>query len=138
PERSRNYELGTKWEFYEGRLSLTSAVFHTEKSNARVAIEPRRGGLQETIGDQEVDRLEIGVTGQLTENWHLQASYTRLDSEIIADGPVNSHEGNDFPNTPRDSANLWTTFDLMDNFSIGAGATYVDCRFGNTGNSAWA
>src|SRR5690606_33238503 len=38
PERSRNYELGTKWEFYEGRLSLTSAVFHTEKSNARVAI----------------------------------------------------------------------------------------------------
>jgi catecholate siderophore receptor len=138
PERSRNYELGTKWDLYQGRLLLTSAVFHTEKSNARVAIEPGRGGLQETIGDQEVNGFEIGVAGQLTDNWDIQASYTRLDSEIVDDGPIGSDEGNDFPNTPRDSANLWTTFELMENLVVGAGASYVDRRFGNTGNTVWA
>ena len=138
PERSRNYELGTKWEFYEGRLSLTSAVFRTEKTNARVAIEPGQGARQETIGKQEVEGFEVGIAGRLTEKWHLQASYTRLDSEIVDDGPVNGDEGKDFPNTPKNSANLWTTFELKENLSIGAGATYVDRRYGNTGNTVWA
>ncbi|MEX2124752.1 MAG: TonB-dependent receptor [Woeseia sp.] len=138
PERNRNYELGTKWELLESRLSLSSAVFHTEKTNARVAIEPGRGGLQQTIGEQEVDGFEIGVAGQLGERWQLQASYTRLDSEIVDDGPINADEGNDFPNTPTDSANLWTTYALLENFSIGAGATYVGRRYGNTANTVWA
>jgi catecholate siderophore receptor len=138
PERSRNYELGTKWELFEGRLSLTSAVFYTEKSNARVAIEPGRSGRQETVGEQELEGFEVGVAGQLTESWHLQASYTRLNSEIVDDGPINTDEGNDFPNTPKDSANLWTTYELSENLSFGAGATYVDRRFGNTANTVWA
>jgi catecholate siderophore receptor len=138
PERSRNYELGTKWELLEGRLSLSSAVFHTEKTNARVAIEPGRGGRQQTIGEQEVDGFEVGIAGQFAERWHLQASYTRLDSEIVDDGPIGADEGKDFPNTPTNSANLWTTFAVMENFAVGAGATYVGRRYGNTGNTVWA
>jgi catecholate siderophore receptor len=138
PERSRNYELGTKWELLEGRLSLSSAVFHTEKTNARVAIEPGRGGRQQTIGEQEVDGFEVGIAGQFAERWHLQASYTRLDSEIVDDGPIGADEGKYFPNTPTNSANLWTTFAVMENFAVGAGATYVGRRYGNTGNTVWA
>jgi catecholate siderophore receptor len=138
PERSRNYELGTKWELFEGRLSLTSAVFRSAKTNARVAVEPGRGGRQQTIGEQQVDGFEVGMAGQLTESWRLQASYTRLDSAIVDDGPVNSDEGNDFPNTPNNSANLWTTFELGESFLIGAGATYVDRRYGNSANTVWA
>jgi catecholate siderophore receptor len=138
PERSRNYELGTKWDFYDGRLSLTSAVFYTEKTNARVVIVPGQAGRQETIGEQEVKGIEVGVGGWLSEAWQLLASYTRLDSEIVDDGPVSADEGNDFPNTPKNSANLWTTYELRENLSFGAGATYVDRRYGNTANTVWA
>ena len=35
PEKTRNYEVGTKWDLMGGRLSLTAAVFRTEKTNAR-------------------------------------------------------------------------------------------------------
>ncbi|MGH8195183.1 MAG: TonB-dependent receptor [Woeseiaceae bacterium] len=138
PERIRNFEIGTKWELFGDRLSLTSALFHTEKANARVAIEPGRGAPQQTIGEQRVVGVELGVFGQITEDWGVYASYTRLDSEIVDDGPIEIDEGNVFPNTPDDSANLWTTYALLPNLSIGAGASYVGRRFGNTENTVWA
>lgn len=137
PERNRSVELGTKWEFFEGGLSLTSAIFHTEKSNARVAVEPGRGGRQETIGEQRVDGFEFGIGGNLTDQWHVTASYTFLDSDIVDDGPLNDDEGNVFPNTPRNSATLWTSYNISDEFQVGAGATYVGKRFGNTANTVW-
>ena len=137
PERSRNYEIGTKWELLEGRLMLTSALFRAEKTNARVAIEPGRGGRQQTIGEQEVNGFELGVSGELTESWQVHASYTHLDSEIVDDGPIDTNEGNAFPNTPKHSANLWTTFQVSDDLSVGAGATYVDLRYGDPENTVW-
>jgi catecholate siderophore receptor len=138
PERIKSLELGTKWELLGGGLSLTSAVFRMDKDNARVAVEPGRGGRQETIGEQRVDGLEFGVTGMLTEQWLLTASYTFLDSEIVDDGPIGEDEGNVFPNTPRNSATLWTTYAVTRAFQVGAGATYVGERYGNTANTVWA
>lgn len=31
PEKNRNYEIGTKWDFFDDNLSLTAALFRTEK-----------------------------------------------------------------------------------------------------------
>ncbi|HEX7080797.1 MAG TPA: TonB-dependent receptor [Gammaproteobacteria bacterium] len=137
PERSRTYEIGTKWALLDGRLSLASAVFRTDKSNARVPIEPGRGAPQLTIGEQRIEGFEIGVVGQLSEAWQLMASYTRLDGEIVDDGPIDANEGNAFPNTPENSASLWTTYDVLPSLTIGAGATYVDMRFGDPENTVW-
>ncbi|HEX5788336.1 MAG TPA: TonB-dependent receptor [Woeseiaceae bacterium] len=138
PERIRSIELGTKWELFDEKLSLTSALFTMDKDNARVAVEPGRGGRQETVGEQRVNGLELGVTGALTERLQLAVSYTFLDSEIVDDGPVGEDDGNVFPNTPRHSASLWTTYQLTGAVEIGAGAIYVDQRYGNTANTVWA
>ena len=41
PEKTRNFEVGTKWDVMGGRLSASAAVFRTEKTNARTpAINP--------------------------------------------------------------------------------------------------
>jgi catecholate siderophore receptor len=137
PERSRTYELGTKWDLVDGRLSFTSALFRTDKSNARVALEPGRNAPQRTIGEERIDGFEVGVVGDVTAKWHVLASYTWLDSEIVDDGPVGADDGNVFPNTPSNSASVWTTYALLPSFTIGVGATYVDRRFGDTENSIW-
>src|SRR5690606_23446225 len=81
--------------------------------------------------------FELGVSGELTESWQVHASYTHLDSEIVDDGPIDTNEGNAFPNTPKQSANLWTTFQVSDDLSVGAGATYVDLRYGDPENTVW-
>lgn len=137
PEKSRNYEIGVKWEPGAGDLALNAAVFRTEIVDAHVSVEPGRGAPQEAIGEQRVQGLELSAAGNLSEDWGIFAGYSYLDSEIIDAGPVNTgDEGNELPNTPQHSFTLWTTYDLFDDRAeIGGGASYMSERFGDTGNT---
>jgi catecholate siderophore receptor len=132
PERDRTYEIGTKWAFRNERMSLTSAIFSMETENARAAVT---GGVQATVGDERVEGFELGLSGQINDKWEMFGSYAFLDSEIVDDGPVATNDGNEFPNTPRNSFSLWTTFALTQRFKVGGGASYVDARFGNVANT---
>jgi catecholate siderophore receptor len=134
PERDRTLEIGTKWALANNRLSFTSAIFRTETENARAMVV---GGLQQNVGDERVDGFEVGVSGNLTNRWTLFGSIAVLDSEIVDDGPVALNEGKEFPNTPKNSASLWTSYTVSRNITIGGGATYVDQRFGNVANTVW-
>jgi catecholate siderophore receptor len=137
PERNRSYEIGSKWAIHDDRVSLSTAIFHTTKANARVATEPGRGAPQQTIGEQVVDGFEIGVSGSLTRRFSLMASLTLLDSEIVDAGPVSADAGNAFPNTPRKSASVWASYAVGSRVLVGGGATFVDLRYGNTANTVW-
>jgi catecholate siderophore receptor len=132
PERDRTYEIGTKWAFRNERMSLTSAIFTIETENARAAVT---GAVQATVGDERVEGFELGLSGQINDKWEMFGSYAFLDSEIVGDGPVATNDGNEFPNTPRNSFSLWTTFALTQRFTIGGGASYVDDRYGNVANT---
>jgi catecholate siderophore receptor len=134
PERDRTYEIGTKWALLGNRASFTTAVFRTETDNARAAVA---NGLQATIGLERVSGFEMALSGDITSRWTMYGSYAFLDSEIVDDGPVSTNEGNVFPNTPRNSFSLWTTYALSPSVTIGGGATYVDQRFGNVANTVW-
>ncbi len=127
PEKSRTYEVGTKWDFPLTRLSVTGAVFRTEKINARTpGVNP---GDPPTVlqGEQRIDGLELGLSGNLTSRWSAFLGYTYLDSEVVkSNTPVEI--GRELPNTPEHSASLWTTFRVTRGFEIGAGAQYVGER----------
>lgn len=137
PESSRNVELGTKWDVIDQRLSLTAAVFRSEKTNARVA-SGGRGSPQINAGEQRVDGLELGFSGELTERWNVYGGYTYLDSELVKTAPADaSSQGNVFPNTPRNSFTLWTTYAIGSQWSVGGGAYYQGKVYGNTANTKW-
>lgn len=130
PEKSRTYEIGTKWDFPASRLFLTGAVFRTEKVNARTpGVNP---GDPPTVlqGEQRIDGFEIGVTGNLTNRWSTFFGYTYLDSEVV-ESNTPAEVGSELTNTPEHSASLWTTYRVLRGFEIGAGAQYVDERLNN-------
>jgi catecholate siderophore receptor len=132
PEESRSYEVGTKWDLFEERLSVSAAVFRTEKTNARTA-DPADPTNFELSGEQVVQGVEFGLAGSITDSWRVFAGYTYLDSEIEAS--ANPEEvGNDISNTPHHSFSLWTVYDLPGGFQIGGGAQFVDDRFNNNLN----
>lgn len=132
PEENRSYEVGTKWDLFEERLSLTAALFRTEKSNARTA-DPADPTNFELTGEQVVQGAEFGLAGSITDAWRVFAGYTYLDSNIEAS--ANPDEiGNDVSNTPRHSFSLWTVYDLPGGFQIGGGAQFVDDRYNNNAN----
>lgn len=132
PEENRSYELGTKWDLFGEKLSVTAALFRTEKTNARTA-DPTDPTNFELSGEQIVQGAEIGLAGSITDSWRVFAGYTYLDSEITAS--ANPLEiGNQISNTPKHSFNLWTVYDLPGGFQIGGGAQYVGDRFNNNLN----
>lgn len=134
PEKNRNYEIGTKWDFFGDDLSLTAALFRTEKTNARIN-DPDGGTTQVLDGEQQVNGLELTYTGKLTRNWRVFGGYTYMDSEVVKT-TLAADEGNRMPSTPRNNFTFWSTYDLVpDKLTVGAGATFVDSQFGNVANS---
>ncbi len=128
PERNRSYEAGVKYQAGGGgHLLLTGAVFRTDKVNARVT-DPVNGGLQVLAGKQRVDGFELGAQGNLTQRLAVFGGYTFLDAKVLAttNPPV---AAGTFPNIPRHSAALLTTYVLTDDLTIGGQATYNSVRY---------
>ncbi|HKS13982.1 MAG TPA: TonB-dependent siderophore receptor, partial [Pseudomonas sp.] len=128
PEKNQTWELGTKWEVLDNRLSLDAALFRVEKRNAR---ETMSDGSTQLAGKQRVQGLEVGAGGQLSDRWAVFANYTFLDSETLkaADTPAGiAREGQSLANTPRHSMNLWSTYALPAGWTLGYGARYASER----------
>jgi TonB-dependent siderophore receptor len=117
PEEAINYELGTKWDLYEGKLGLTAALFRNEKKNARVSSGDPEIPQQVLEGRSRVDGLELGISGQIQENWSIFAGYVFLDSEMLqsvsdlaASTNGDPQKGHALANTPKNSGTVWTTY----------------------------
>src|ERR1700712_398357 len=144
PETTKNYEIGTKWDLLNERLSLTAAVFRTEKENTRVLVS---SGTYQNAGKSRVDGFELSASGKITDKWQVFAGYSYLDSELVRSGLVGrngavtagaaSQDGNEMPNTPKNSASVWTTYQVLPKLTVGGGAFYVDDVWGDTGNTVY-
>ncbi|KAB0490099.1 TonB-dependent receptor [Pseudomonas vancouverensis] len=135
PETTKNYEIGTKWDLLDNRLSLTADLFRTEKDNARVQTDTTT---YENVGKTRVQGVELSASGKITDKWQVFAGYAYMDSEQVDGGdlPANkANNGNELPNTPKNSASLWTTYQLTPKLTIGGGAFYVDDVFGSVANT---
>jgi catecholate siderophore receptor len=132
-ERSRTYETGAKWDGFGGKLLLTTALFRTDKTNARTPGLPGEPDLV-LDGKQRVDGFEIGATGRITEDWQVIGSYTYLDSEV-RDSNTETEVGNRLGNVPKHSGSLWTLYKLPQGVEIGGGVRYVSSRYTNVANT---
>lgn len=133
PEKSNSYEIGTKWDLFKERLSLTAALFRTEKTNARTTAAGLTS-LTSLTGEQVVEGVELGLAGQITKNWQVFAGYSHLASEVKASA-VPAEVGQSLANTPEHSFNLWTTYNVTPKFQVGYGAQYVSTVIGNPANA---
>ncbi|WP_347453178.1 TonB-dependent siderophore receptor [Acinetobacter thermotolerans] len=143
PEESRTFEVGTKWDLFDDRLNLTAAIFRTEKQNARIQLDSTTYA---NIGESKVDGFELGLNGNITDKWAASLGYTYLDSESTKNGvscrgtnctDQTVYNGNQMPNVPKNSATLWTTYDLTPAFTIGAGAVAMDKVYGDLANTKY-
>jgi catecholate siderophore receptor len=132
PEENDLYEIGGKWDLFGGDLSLSGAVFHTETANSRITLAD---GTVAMAGEKEVDGVEIGVTGQITPEWMVFGGYTYLDAVLVRAGGSGAafglNDGLQFPNTPKHSASLTTSYQILPQLNVGMGAYYMDKVYGN-------
>ncbi len=134
PEKNKTYEIGTKWAVLDSSLNLSAAIFRTETTNARITLP---SGDYAMAGNREVNGLELAFAGNLTRKWQVFGGYTLMDSEITDGGPAGTDEGNEFPNTPRHSLSLWSTYNVTPKATVGGGVYYVGKQYGNTTNTTY-
>jgi catecholate siderophore receptor len=135
PEKNQTFEIGGKFEFFNGALNVQGALFRIDKTNARVDDPTTASGVLVLDGEQRVQGVEFGVAGRVLPNLNVFAGYTFLDSEFRK-SPDPDIEGNELLNVPRHSATLWTTYDFLEKWQIGGGPTYVSSRYNNAANLA--
>lgn len=133
PERSRSWELGTKWDFLDNNLSFTSAIFETRKTDAR-STDPLTGDVS-LSGNNRVRGVEFGLTGSITNKWDVWAGYTYLDPKITKyRSGSNVFDGNQIKFIAKQSATLWTTYKVLPAVTVGGGVSYVGSRYVDDAN----
>ena len=139
PEKNRAYEIGAKWEA-GGHLLLTAAVFRTTKLNARVSPPPGSTTTElQLIGKQRSQGVELGASGNITPAWSVYGGFVYLDAKVLK-GNTAAIAGLPFPNVPKYSGSLLTSYAIDKHVTVGGQASYYSLRHGgnNLANAAGA
>ncbi|EIC28217.1 MULTISPECIES: TonB-dependent receptor [Methylomicrobium] len=140
PERNRNFEIGAKYDLFDGRLSATAALFRLEKTNART-VAANQSDLTVLSGEQRTDGFELGLFGEILPRLDLSMTYAYLDAEVTksnteAVGTVSnvnkSLQGMIPVNVPRHSGVTWLGYHLTGAWEIGGGVFYSSERHTDT------
>ncbi|MEN9475832.1 MAG: hypothetical protein RIS48_2554, partial [Pseudomonadota bacterium] len=129
PEKSRNFELGSKFELFDNKASLGVALFHSEKYNERNTDEPTADSFL-LSGKRHATGMEFNLAGRLTPKWevfynHSWIPLAKIDSGRPAGSTGNAQQEGDRPAlTPKHSASLWTTYRVAPQWRLGAGLNY--------------
>jgi iron complex outermembrane receptor protein len=136
PERGTQFEIGLRGNFLEGRLTSNLAFYQLTKSNIGIT-DPENPDFSIPVGEERSRGLELDVTGELVPGWNIVATYAHTDA-LITEGDEFVPEGNRLINIPRNSASLWTTYEIQagdfQGLGLGIGLFFVDDRPGNLEN----
>lgn len=135
PETGKGYEFGVKQKLFDDKFDLTTAFFKIEKENIALADPnaPAVGGWSISSGKQESQGFEIDLSGDITSNLSVIASYGYVDTK-------NKDANNkDLRNIPNHTANLFTTYKLtalnLPDYYIGGGAKYIGNKYADDANN---
>ncbi|MBK5556063.1 TonB-dependent receptor, partial [Pseudomonas sp. TH05] len=125
PLIGKNYELGIKGEWFDGRLNSAFNLFRTLQEDA-VQDDPAcpDSSCSMNSGKVRAQGFEAEVSGEVIERLQLLAGYTYTQTKTLedADTSKNGSAGNSY--VPRHLLRVWGDYALdgaLDKFSIGAG-----------------
>ena len=112
PDVFESTEIGVKWDIRDN-LSFTVSYFDSEQTQA--VRDSDTGENSEIVGLQ-VDGIELELKGQVTDRLYLALGYSDLDGETAKGGEPRE--------IPEQTASLWATYEVNEQFGIGLGITH--------------
>lgn len=137
PEKSLNYEIGTKWQLMQQRLLATAALFRTLKSDVMEAAgtlanqsdQSLNGQSSYTVfgtlntGKNQVQGVEFTLAGNLTDKLSVLGGVTLMKSEVLESiNPV--FVGKRLNNFAERSGTLLMKYQATPALAIGSAVTY--------------
>lgn len=137
PERSTNWELGTKLELFDHKFLLTGAIFQTTKDDV---LEGSGGGYTPdgtgNTGKNRIRGFELGLAGNITPAWSMQGGLTYVDTEVLESAVDAANVGKELANTANWQASFQTRYQVTDAFAIGGAVKYKGERYGGQPDTA--
>ncbi len=131
PEQNQTYELGSKWQVNNGKLTARGALFRTNRENV-LEPDPNDTSVDVLAGNQRVDGAEGVIQGRVTDRWELLTSYTFMHSEVVSSNYYKYSIGQPLQNVPENLFNLWSEYRLPRGFEMGIGGNFVGARDANS------
>ncbi|MGA0611372.1 TonB-dependent receptor [Caldimonas sp. KR1-144] len=133
PEKSRNFEIGAKWDALDGALSLRTAIFRTEKTNERNTDVDTANQSYLLNGKRHTDGIEIEGAGRVTPDLEVFGGFAYMRGRIDAAAPSVAGTANDTTGlepglTPRRTGNLWVAYRIAPQWRLGIGADGMSSR----------
>ena len=115
PILGRNYEIGWKGEWNEGRLNTSVALYRTDKDNNNQRVNARPHAYWVPL-NQSSCGLDAEISGSLTDRWQVYAGYTfnrSTNRNSIAGNVASRQQGYNFSShTPKHMFRLYTSYVL--------------------------
>jgi len=131
-EKSRNIELGGKWELFNQRALLGVSVFRSEKYNERNTDPDSTATQQLLSGKRHATGMEFNLAGRITPDWEVfynqtwipDAKIDRSNVALASTGTGAQVQGDRPGLTPKHSASLWSTYRVFNQLRVGGGLNF--------------
>lgn len=139
-QTGRQYEVGAKWSFLDGRADATFALFDIRKEDILTSTVVNGVRIQQQIGAQVSQGAELALALQPAAGWTIDANAAFVDAafedfnENLGTGIV-SRSGNRPDNVPEWAGNLFISKDWSNGLGVQAGLRHVGDRFANSANT---
>lgn len=132
PLESSLFEVGAKGEFLNGKVFANLSIFSITQKNILLGDTYDIDNLT-TRGEQRSRGFEMDISGYISSNFRLTASYGYNDATIQEDA-IEEFIGERIGGAPKHNANFWGRYNfnsssLLKGIGIGLGAQYVDERY---------
>lgn len=137
PDEGKNYEVGLKGEFFDGRLNTSLAYFEVHEDNRREPDAEYNGNpTNPAVGyaykgiTAKTKGFEAEMSGELAPGWQAQAGYTHKVVRDQGGTKVSTWE-------PQDQLSFYTSYKLkgpLDRWTIGGGARWQNKSWQNLYN----
>ncbi|NJP09959.1 MAG: TonB-dependent receptor [Leptolyngbyaceae cyanobacterium RU_5_1] len=128
PERGRQFEVGIKGDFLNGKLSTTLAAYHLTKTNI-LTTDRDNPDFSVQIGEARSQGIEFDIAGEILSGWKIIASYAYTDAKVTKDNNLLLQDSR-LPGVPYNTASLWTIYEIqkgsLQGLGFGLGLFYVD------------
>lgn len=108
-------EGGYKGSFNNDALNVRLSVYRLKDKNQAVSAGANVS-YSVPLGKREINGFEAEVSGNITDKWRIHAGYSYIDTQVVVGSPEAT-----FFLMPRHSGNLWTTYDVTEKLTVGAG-----------------
>lgn len=120
PRQGNQFEVGYKGSYMDDRLNARVSFYRMKDKNAAAPLNPNNKKTRyAALGKRVMEGVETEISGAVTPKWQIHAGYSYLHSQIKT--ASNSRDDGIFLLMPKHSANLWTTYQVTPELTIGGG-----------------